>query len=130
MILLWSLFGFYLWLISKELQIGIWLCALTQVWYFTNRGFKAICFEKNDYYHDDLGAPNMWFQLGIDTLLDGAAPMERPPLGGEGYQWEVNSLIENVLHLFWVERKEVSVRWSRPNEKTIIRRRGLSARWS
>ena len=27
MILLWSLFGFYLWLISKELQIGIWLCA-------------------------------------------------------------------------------------------------------
>ena len=67
-------------------------------WYFTNRGFKAICFEKNDYYRDDLGAPSMWFQLGIDTPLDGAAPMERPPLGGEGYQWEVNSLIENVLH--------------------------------
>jgi len=28
----------------------------------------------------------MWFQLGVDTPLDGAAPMARPPLGGEGYQ--------------------------------------------
>jgi len=28
----------------------------------------------------------MWFQLGIVTPLDGAAPMERPPLGGEDYQ--------------------------------------------
>jgi len=55
-------------------------------WYFTNRGFKAICFEKNDYYYDDLGAPSMWFQLGIVTPLHGAAPLERPPLGGEGYQ--------------------------------------------
>jgi len=46
--------------------------------------------KKNDYYYDDdLGAPSMWFQLGIVTPLDGAAPMERPPLGGEGYQWEV-----------------------------------------
>jgi hypothetical protein len=42
--------------------------------------------EKN-YYYCDLGAPSMWFQLGRITPLDGAAPMERPPLGGEGYQW-------------------------------------------
>ena len=55
------------------------MCALTQVWYFTNCGFKAICFEKNDYYCDDLGAPSMWFQLGKVIPLDGAAPMEWPP---------------------------------------------------
>jgi len=89
-----------------------------------------VCFENYGFSDDDLGAPSMWFQLGIVTPLDGAAPMERPPLGGEDYQWEVNSLIENVLHLFWVERKELSVRWSRPIGKATIRRRGLSTRWS
>jgi hypothetical protein len=31
--------------------------------------------------------------------------MERPPLGGEGYQWEVNSLIENVLHFALSQEK-------------------------
>jgi hypothetical protein len=82
---------------------------LGQVWYFTNCGFKAICFEKNDYYCDDLGAPSMWIQLGKVTPLDGAAPMEWPPLGGEGYQWEVNSLIENVSH-FVLSREKRAIR--------------------
>ena len=47
----------------------------------------------------------MWFKLGKVTPLDGAAPMEGPPLGGEGYQWEVNSLIENVLHFVLSQEK-------------------------
>jgi len=45
-----------------------------------------LCFEKNDYHWDDLGAPSMLFRSGRVTPLDGAAPMERPSLGGEGYQ--------------------------------------------
>jgi len=61
--------------------------------------FYEWCFENYAYNDDNLGAPSMWFQLGRDTPLDEAAPMERPLLGGEGYQWEVNPLIENVLHL-------------------------------
>jgi hypothetical protein len=68
-----------------------------------------ICFENYGYNDDDLGAPSMWFQLGKVTPLDGAAPMEGPPLGGEGYQWEVNSLIENVLH-FVLSREKRAIR--------------------
>jgi hypothetical protein len=37
--------------------------------------------------------------------------MERPPLGGEGYQRDVNSLIDR-FDVSFVERKELSVRWS------------------
>jgi len=35
--------------------------------------------------------------------------MERPPLGGEGYQREVSSLIENVLH-FVLSREKRAIR--------------------
>jgi len=68
-----------------------------------------ICFENYGFSDDDLGARSMWFQLGRITPLDGAAPMERPPSGGEGYQWEVNSLIENVLH-FVLSREKWAIR--------------------
>jgi len=51
--------------------------------------FWEFCLETYDYNDDDLGAHSMWFRLGRVTPLDGAAPMERPPLGGEGYHWEV-----------------------------------------
>ena len=54
--------------------------------------FWEFCLETYDYNDDDLGAHSMWFRLGRVTPLDGAAPMERPPLGGEGYQWEVKLL--------------------------------------
>jgi hypothetical protein len=79
------------------------------LWNMVLETFWKFCFEKNYYYRDDLGAPSMWFQLGKVTPLDGAAPMERPPLGGEGYQWEVNSLIENVLH-FVLSREKRAIR--------------------
>jgi len=39
-------------------------------------------FAKYNYDCDDLGVPSMWFRLGRVTSLDGAAPMEKPPLGG------------------------------------------------
>jgi hypothetical protein len=32
--------------------------------------------------------------------------MDRPPLGGEGYQREVNYLIENVLHFCFESREK------------------------
>ena len=79
------------------------------LWNMVLETFWEFCFEIRDYNDDDLGAPSMWFQLGRVTPLDGAAPMERPPLGGEGYQWEVNSLIENVLH-FVLSREKIAIR--------------------
>ena len=36
--------------------------------------------------------------------------MERPPLGGEGYQWGVNSLIEFDLH-FDLSREKRAIRY-------------------
>jgi len=68
-----------------------------------------VCFEKYNYNCDDLGAPSMWFRLGRVTQLDGAAPMERLLLGGEDYQWDVNSLIENVLR-FVLNREKRAIR--------------------
>jgi hypothetical protein len=60
---------------------------------------------------DDLGAPSNPISVREKYPLDGATPMERPPLGGEGYQRDVNSLIDR-FDVSLVERKELSVRWS------------------
>ena len=62
-------------------------------------------FKNHDYNDYDLGAPRGNYPL------DGATPKERPPLGGEGYQRDVNSLIDR-FYVSLVERKELSVRWS------------------
>ena len=45
-------------------------------------------FKNHDYNDYDLCAPRENYPL------DGATPMERPPLGGEGYQRDVDSLID------------------------------------
>ena len=42
-------------------------------------------FKSRDYNNDDLGAPSV-ISVRKNYPLDGATPMERPPLGGEGYQ--------------------------------------------
>jgi len=122
-------------IISSRFSVEFWwYTSWNKFRYVVKYGFGIVfsewCFENYGYNDDDLGAPSMWFQLGRVTSLDGAAPMERLSLGGEGYQWEVNYLIEDVLHFCWVERKELSVRWSHPYGKATIRRRGLSTRWS
>ena len=51
-------------------------------------------FKNHDYNDDDLGAPSNAISVRENYPLDGANPMERPPLGGEGYQRDVNSLID------------------------------------
>jgi len=68
-----------------------------------------LCFKKYDYKCDNLAASCTWFQLGrvIPLDLDGAAPMERPPLGGGGYQRDVNSLINNALRFILSQEKIV-----------------------
>jgi hypothetical protein len=68
-------------------------------------------FKNHDYTDDDLGAPSNMISVRESYQLDGATPMERPPLGGEGYQRDVNSLIDR-FDVSLVERKELSVRWS------------------
>ena len=68
-------------------------------------------FKSRDYNNDDLGAPSNVISVRENYPLDGATPMERPPLGGEGYQRDVNSLIDR-FDVSLVERKELSVRWS------------------
>jgi hypothetical protein len=68
-------------------------------------------FKNHDYNDDDLGAPSNVISVRENYPLDGATPMERPPLGGEGYQRDVNSLIDR-FDVSLVERKELSVRWS------------------
>jgi hypothetical protein len=51
-------------------------------------------FKNHDYTDDNLGAPSNVNSVRENYPLDGAAPMERPPLGGEGYQRDVDSLID------------------------------------
>ena len=68
-------------------------------------------FKNHDYNDDDLGAPSNVNSVRENYPLDGAAPMERPPLGGKGYQRDVNSLIDR-FDVSLVERKELSVRCS------------------
>ena len=94
-------------LLVKNWKLGFDCVHLTQVWYFTNHGFKAKYFEKYDYNCNYLGAPSMWFRLGRVIPLDGATSMDRPPLGGEGKQWDVNSLIEKYF-TFCFESREKS----------------------
>jgi hypothetical protein len=48
------------------------------------------------YNNDDVGAPSKIISVRENYPLDGAAPMERPPLGGEGYQRDVNFLTDRV----------------------------------
>ena len=105
-----DLIWIYLWLQVVDFQLsfdGTYFDPICwKIWFV--RRFENL-FWNYGYNDDDLGAPSMWFQLGRITPLDGAAPMERPPLGGEGYQWEVNSLIENVLH-FVLSREKRAIR--------------------
>jgi hypothetical protein len=70
-------------------------------------------FKNHDYTDDNLGAPSNVNSIRENYPLDGATPMERPPLGGEGYQRDVNSLIDRFDMSSESMRKGLSVRWSR-----------------
>jgi hypothetical protein len=65
------------------------------------------------YNNDDVGAPSKIISVRENYPLDGAAPMERPPLGGEGYQRDVDFLIDRFDVSSESMRKGLSVRWSR-----------------
>jgi hypothetical protein len=43
-------------------------------------------FKNHAYNDDDLGAPSNIIPVRENYPLDGATPMERLPLGGEGYK--------------------------------------------
>jgi hypothetical protein len=59
----------------------------------------------NHSYNDDyLGAPSNVISVREDYPLDGATPMERPPLGGEGYQRDVDSMID-ICYVFLSREK-------------------------
>jgi hypothetical protein len=57
---------------------------------------------------DDLRAPSKIIPVRENYPLDGATPMERPPLGGEGYQRDVDSLTD-IFDVF-ISREKRAIR--------------------
>jgi hypothetical protein len=105
---------FYLWFIKWNIFISVGLYVFRQrfsesieIWFY------AMYFKNHDYTDDDLGAPSNVIRWGRITRWMELPLWKRPPLGGEGYQRDVNSLIDRFDMSSESMRKGLSVRWSR-----------------